>query len=207
MSIHHMKYSRIYMRLIMPNALVLLSNGCEETEAVTTIDLLTRAGIDVTYASITEDREVLCSRGVILLAQKTFSQVKSQQYDVVVLPGGVKGAENFRDSAQVIEKLKQTHEKGKVVAAICATPAMVLQHHNLFPNAMMTGFPTTKEAFKLWQDERAYYDDAHRILTSQGPATSIDFALKIIEVLVSKAKAAEVASGLVLPDGINDYRH
>lgn len=191
----------------MPNALVLLSNGCEETEAVTTIDLLTRAGIDVTYASITEDREVQCSRGVVLLAQKTFSQIKALQYDVIVLPGGVKGAENFRDCAQVIEKLKQTHAQGKVIAAICATPAMVLQHHNLFPHAKMTGFPTTKEAFKLWQDARAYYDEEHRILTSQGPATSIDFALKIIDVLIGKNKAADVASGLVLPDGIDNYHH
>lgn len=191
----------------MPNALILLSNGCEETEAVTTIDLLTRAGISVTYASINEDREVLCSRGVIILAQKTFSQVIDQSFDVIVLPGGVKGAENFRDSPAVISKIKQVHQAGKFVAAICATPAMVLQHHNLFPNANMTGYPSTKDAFKHWQDVRVCYDEKHQLITSQGPATSIDFALNIIALLASKAKAAEVAAGLVLPAGIDDYCH
>ncbi|WVD60353.1 DJ-1/PfpI family protein [Orbus mooreae] len=189
----------------MTNALILLSTGCEETEAVTTIDLLTRAGIAVTYASITEEREVLCSRGVAILAQKTFSQVKDQPFDAVILPGGVKGAENFRDAPQVIAKIKQTHQANKLVAAICATPAMVLQHHTLFPNANMTGYPSTKSAFKDWQDVRVCYDDKHQLITSQGPATSIDFALKIISVLVGHIKAAEVASGLVLPAGIDNY--
>lgn len=186
-------------------ALVLLSTGCEETEAVTTIDLLTRAGFDVTYASITEEREVQCSRGVVILAQKMFSQIKDQAFDVVILPGGLKGAENFRDSAQVIEKIKQTHEQGYIIAAICATPAMVLQYHNLFPDAYMTGYPSTKDAFKRWKDDRAYYDEANRVITSQGPATSIDFALKIIAVMLGQAKAAEVAEQLVLPEGIYNY--
>ncbi|RKS84685.1 4-methyl-5(b-hydroxyethyl)-thiazole monophosphate biosynthesis [Orbus hercynius] len=189
----------------MSTALIFLSEGCEETEAVTTIDLLTRAGIAVTYASITENPAVLCSRGVVILAQKTMSQVKEQLFDVVILPGGVKGAENFRDSPSVIEKLKQTQQANKLVAAICATPAMVLQHHNLFPDAYMTGYPTTKSAFRLWRDERVYYDKPNQIITSQGPATSIDFALKIIEVLLGKSTAAEVASGLVLPNGILNY--
>lgn len=185
------------------HAIIFLSEGCEETEAVTVIDLLTRAGVEVTYASITDNREVLCSRGVRILAQKTFSQIKDESFDVMILPGGVKGAENFRDSEAVINKLKQTHQQGNIVAAICASPAMVLQHHHLFPDAYMTGYPTTKEAFKLWRNDRVYYDEAHRVITSQGPATSIDFALKIIEVLVGKDTAISVADGLVLPSGIN----
>ena len=189
------------------NVLVLLSQGCEETEAVTTIDLLTRACIEVTYASITDEREIRCSRGVVILAQKTFSEIKDQVFDVLVLPGGLKGAENFRDSPTVIEKLKQTHALGKIIAAICATPAMVLQHHNLFPKAAMTGYPSTKAAFKNWRDDRVYYDETYRILTSQGPATSIDFALKIITVLLGQSTAHRVATELVLPIGINDYTH
>lgn len=191
---------------MLKTSLVLLSDGCEETEAVTTIDLLTRAGIEVTYASITENREIHCSRGVTILAQKTFSQIKDQSFDVVILPGGLRGAENFCGSIQVIEKLKHTHAQGNIVAAICASPAMVLQHHNLFPDAYMTGYPSTKDAFKYWQDERAYYDEKSRVLTSQGPGTSIDFALKIITVLLGQTKAEEIAQELVLPVGINSYK-
>ena len=187
-------------------ALVFLSNGCEETEAVTTIDLLTRAGINVTYASITEDRQIKCSRGVIILAQKVFSEVNNLEFDVIILPGGLKGAENFRDSQQLIKKLKQSHQAGNLIAAICATPAMVLQHHNLFPNAYMTGYPTTKDTIKNWKSDRVYFDAQNRIITSQGPATSIDFALKIIEILLDKKAAAQVAAQLVLPQGIASYQ-
>lgn len=186
--------------------LVFLSNGCEETEAVTTIDLLTRAGIKVTYASITEDKIVQCSRGVTILTQKTFSEVSDINFDAIILPGGLVGAENFRDSQQLIEKLKQAHQAGAVIAAICATPAMVFQHHNLFPNAYMTGYPSTRDAIKNWKSDRVYFDVQNRVITSQGPATSIDFALKIIEVLLDKKIAAEVAGQLVLPQGIESYQ-
>ncbi|MWN90404.1 protein deglycase YajL [Gilliamella sp. Pra-s65] len=187
-------------------ALVFLSDGCEEIEAVTTIDLLTRAGINVTTASISSSREVECSRGVKILAKKTLSDVQHVDFKVVILPGGLKGAENFRDCPLLIEKLKQIHQTSGIVAAICASPAIVLQHHNLFPNANMTGYPTTKEAFKNWKADRVYFDEQNKVLTSQGPATSIDFALKIIEVLLGRAKAAEVASQLILPSGIETYQ-
>jgi len=187
-------------------ALVFLSNGCEETEAVTTIDLLTRAGINVTYASITEDRLVECSRGVTILAQKVFSEVSNVDFDVIILPGGLKGAENFRDSQQLIKKLKQSHQAGNIIAAICASPAMVLQHHNLFPDAYMTGYPETRDAFKHWKSDRVYFDAQNRVITSQGPGTSIDFALKIIEILLDKKAAAQVAAQLVLPQGIASYQ-
>ncbi|MBI0154636.1 DJ-1 family glyoxalase III [Gilliamella sp. W8128] len=187
-------------------ALVFLSNGCEETEAVTTIDLLTRAGINVTYASITEDRLVECSRGVTILAQKVFSEVSNVDFDVIILPGGLKGAENFRDSPQLIKKLKQSHQAGNLIAAICASPAMVLQHHNLFPDAYMTGYPETRDAFKHWKSDRVYFDAQNRVITSQGPGTSIDFALKIIEILLDKKAAAQVAAQLVLPQGIASYQ-
>lgn len=187
-------------------ALVFLSNGCEETEAVTTIDLLTRAGINVTYASITEDRQIKCSRGVTILAQKVFSEVSNVDFDVIILPGGLKGAENFRDSPQLIKKLKQSHQAGNLIAAICASPAMVLQHHNLFPDAYMTGYPETRDAFKHWKSDRVYFDAQNRVITSQGPGTSIDFALKIIEILLDKKAAAQVAAQLVLPQGIASYQ-
>ncbi|QYN47926.1 DJ-1 family glyoxalase III [Gilliamella sp. ESL0405] len=187
-------------------ALIFLSEGCEETEAVTVIDLLTRAGIEVTDASISQTREVKCSRGVTILAQKTFNEVKDLNFDIVILPGGLKGAENFRDCPALIEKLKQTHQAGNIIAAICASPAMVFQYHNLLPDAYMTGYPTTKDAFKHWKSDRAYFDVQHKVITSQGPATSIDFALKIIDALLGAEKAAEVAKQLVLPLGIDNYQ-
>lgn len=192
------------------SALVCLAPGSEETEAVTTIDLLVRAGIRVVSASAAPDgnREIVCSRGVRLLADTTMVQVADEPFDALILPGGLAGAECLRDSDLVIEKIRQMHLEGRLIAAICAAPALILQHHNLFPIANMTGYPGMKSQIpaEKWMDKRAYYDERVRLLTSQGPGTSIDFALKIIDILLGREKAAAVAAQLVTAAGIHDYQ-
>lgn len=192
------------------SVLVCLAHGSEETEAVTTIDLLVRGGLSVTVASVEGDGELAltCSRGVKLLADVPLVQVADEPFDAIVLPGGVKGAECFRDSPLLVEKLRQMHLEGRLIAAICAAPALVLIHHGLFPVGNMTGFPGLKDRIpaEKWMDKRAYYDERVNLLTSQGPGTSIDFALKIIDLLAGKEKAAEVAAQLVIPSGIYNYQ-
>lgn len=188
-------------------ALILLADGCEETEAITVFDLLVRANIQVTTASITERLDIHCSRGMHLVADTTLANVAHNPFDAVILPGGLQGAEHFRDSQAVIEILKKTHQDGNLVAAICASPAFVLQHHHLFPTAKMTGYPGTQSQFTAgtWVNERVYLSEKEKVLTSQGPGTSLDFGLAIIAALKGKTQAAEVATQLVLPQGIDDY--
>lgn len=192
------------------SALVCLAPGSEETEAVTTIDILVRAGIQVTTASVASDGalEIVCSRGVRLLADARLVDIADEKFDVVVLPGGVKGAECFRDSPLLVATVQQTHNEGRLVAAICAAPALVLEHHNLFPVGNMTGFPGLKDkiAATKWMDQRVVYDRRVNLVTSQGPGTSIDFALKIVFLLLGREKAEEIAWQLVLPPGIYNYR-
>ncbi|CFQ31898.1 protein deglycase YajL [Yersinia bercovieri] len=192
------------------SALVCLAPGSEETEAVTTIDVLVRAGIEVTTASVASDGalEIVCSRGVRLLADTRLVDVADQKFDVVVLPGGIKGAECFRDSPLLVATVRQTHNEGRLVAAICAAPALVLEHHNLFPVGNMTGYPALKDKISAtkWMDQRVVYDRRVNLVTSQGPGTAIDFALKIVFLLLGREKAAEIAWQLVLPPGIYNYR-
>ncbi|MCB5307698.1 protein deglycase YajL [Yersinia massiliensis] len=192
------------------SALVCLAPGSEETEAVTTIDVLVRAGIEVTTASVASDGalEIVCSRGVRLLADTRLVDVADQKFDVVVLPGGIKGAECFRDSPLLVATVRQTHNEGRLVAAICAAPALVLEHHNLFPVGNMTGYPALKDKIDAtkWMDQRVVYDRRVNLVTSQGPGTSIDFALKIVFLLLGREKAEEIAWQLVLPLGIYNYR-
>ncbi|MGK0736509.1 protein deglycase YajL [Yokenella regensburgei] len=191
------------------SALVCLAPGSEETEAVTTIDLLVRAGIAVTTASVASDGAlaVTCSRGVKLLADAPLVQVADGDYDVIVLPGGLKGAEVFRDSPLLVETVRQFHLSGRIVAAICAVPGTVLIPHEIFPIGNMTGYPGLKETIpeEHWQDKRVVWDPRVNLITSQGPGTSIDFALKIIALLVGREKAHEVASQLVIAAGIYNY--
>lgn len=120
----------------------------------------------------------------------------------------MQGAECFRDSPLLVEKVRQTLLQGNIVAAICAAPALVLQHHDLFPIGNMTGFPGLKEQIPAnkWLERRVVYDARVYLLTSQGPGTAMEFALKLIDLLLGKAKAAEIAAQLVLIPGMYDFR-
>lgn len=191
------------------SALVCLAPGSEETEAVTTIDLLVRGGISVTTASVASngDRVITCSRGVKLLADAPLVQVADGDFDIIVLPGGLEGASCFRDSPLLVETVKQFHRSGRIVAAICAAAGTVLVPHDIFPIGNMTGFPGLKETIppEQWMDKRVVWDPRVNLLTSQGPGTSIDFGLKIIDLLAGREKAHEVASQLVLAAGIYNY--
>ncbi|ERH65218.1 oxidative-stress-resistance chaperone [Pantoea dispersa EGD-AAK13] len=192
------------------SVLVCLAHGSEETEAVTTIDLLVRAGLKVTTASVESDgtREIVCSRGVRLLADAPLVEVADNDFAAIVLPGGLKGAETFRDSPLLVETVRQGHLSGKIVAAICAAPGTVLVPHDLFPVGNMTGFPGLKHTIpeEKWMERRVVWDPRVNLLTSQGPGTAIDFALKLIDLLVDKEQAREVASQLVLAAGIYNYQ-
>ncbi|MDE9492590.1 protein deglycase YajL [Xenorhabdus bovienii] len=193
------------------SALICLAHGSEETEAVITIDLLVRAEIDVTVASAATDGALIltCSRGVKIVADTPLVNVVDEDFDAIILPGGIKGAECFRDSPLVVEKIRTAHSQGKIIAAICASLAIVLEYHQLFPIGNMTGYPSMRDkiAPEKWIDRRVYFDERVNLLTSQGPATTFDFALKLIELLKGKEKAAEVAAQLVLPPGVNNYQH
>lgn len=193
------------------SALICLANGSEETEVVTTADLLVRAGIKVILASAEDDVDdlvITCSRGIKLIADVPLVRVVDHHYDAIILPGGLISAETLRDSPLVVEKVRRMHSENRLVAAICAAPAIILESHNLFPIGNMTGFPGLKDKIepKKWVDYRVYFDERVNLITSQAPATTIDFALKIIERLKGKAVAADVAKQLVLPPGIYNYQ-
>lgn len=191
------------------SALVCLAPGSEEMEAVTTIDLLVRGGIKVTTASVASDGEriITCSRGVKLLADAPLVEVADGEYDAIILPGGLKGAEYFRDSPILVETVKQFHRSGRIVATLCAAAGTVLVPHEIFPIGNMTGFPGLKDTIpeEQWQDKRVVWDPRVNLLTSQGPGTSIDFGLKLIDLLVGREKAHQVASQLVMAAGIYNY--
>ena len=148
----------------------------EETEAVTTIDLLVRGGIKVTTASVASDGSltIICSRGVKLLADAPLVEVADGDFDIIVLPGGIKGAECFRDSTLLVETVKQFDCSGRIVAAICAAPATVLVPVIMFPIGNMTGFPALKEHIpaEQWQDQTHRLGCTGRIADQPGAGYS-----------------------------------
>ena len=108
----------------MASVLIPLAQGCEELEAVTIIDLMRRAGIEVVTASLT-DEPVKASRGTVLLADTTLDQALTRKYDMVVLPGGLPGADNLNADSRILQLLQSMAENRKYTAAICAAPKVL----------------------------------------------------------------------------------
>jgi 4-methyl-5(b-hydroxyethyl)-thiazole monophosphate biosynthesis len=178
--------------------LVPIADGSEEIEAVCIIDTLRRAGAEVTVASV--DRlQVTASRGVKLVADARIADCTGQTYDCIALPGGIPGAEHLRDSAELVEMLRKQKQAGRLYAAICASPAVVLQHHKLLEKVQATCFPAMRNKLDpaYASDERVVIDG--NCVTSQGPATAIEFALKLVELLFGSAKAKEVGNAMLVP--------
>ena len=118
--------------------LVLVANGSEELETVSIIDTLRRASAHVTLAKIKSGEEndnileIVAAKGVKIVADDFFSNLKNKEYDLIVLPGGLKGAKHFANSKELIQKLKEQKSSGKYYAAICASPAYVFTPNGLF---------------------------------------------------------------------------
>jgi 4-methyl-5(b-hydroxyethyl)-thiazole monophosphate biosynthesis len=177
-------------------AFVPIADGSEEIEAVCIIDTLRRAGVDVTVASV--DRlQVTASRGVKLVADTLIADCTGQTYDCIALPGGMPGAEHLRDSAPLIDLLKKQKLAGRLYAAICAAPAVVFRPHGLIDKVRATCFPALQGKLDpaYVSNERVVVDG--HCVTSQGPATAIEFALKLVELLLGPAKATEVGSAML----------
>ncbi len=180
----------------MPRVLVPLANGCEELEAVTIIDVLRRAGIEVISASL-EDGDVLASRGVRLLADQTLNEVLDDVFDMIVLPGGGPGADALNADPRIRKLLQDMHQAGKYTAAICAAPK-VLASAGLLDGRTATAYPGTLEAVALVNtqlSEDAVVKDG-RVITSQGPGTAMDFSLSLIALLVGEDVRQQVENGL-----------
>lgn len=185
----------------MANVLIPLAEGCEELEAVTLIDLLRRADIQVTTASLDHGstvNPVTASRGVILIPDTTLDSAMTEDFDMLVLPGGLPGADHLDNDARIHELLKKMAGEDKYTAAICAAPK-ILANAKLLEGKTATSYPgfIDKMALNNTQiSEEAVVQDG-KVITSRGPATAMDFALTLIEILAGKAKRDEVAAGLL----------
>lgn len=172
--------------------LVPIADGVEEIEAVAMIDVLRRAGAEVTVASV-GDLGVTASRGVKLVADCKISDCAGRTYDLVVLPGGTGGAERLRDSEEVVALLKRQRRENRLYGAICASPAVVLQTHGLLEGRKATCHPNFAGQLEKTEALESRVVADGNCVTSRGPGTAIEFALKLVELLYGPEKAAEVA--------------
>ena len=181
----------------MPSVLVPLAEGFEEIEAITLIDILRRADFDVVTASL-GDKAVTAAHGVSVLADCTLDEALTRDYDMVVLPGGLPGADHLDNDARIHQILKKTADSGRFVGAICAAPK-VLANARLLDGKKATSYPGFVDKMNL--PSTTYTGSAvekdGKVLTSRGPGTAMDFALAIIEALDGPGKRKTTEAGLV----------
>lgn len=172
-----------------------LAPGFEEIEAIAVVDILRRAGVEVVIAA-TADNPAEGRNRIKVVADVRLDSVKDKDFDMIVLPGGVLGTENLKKDTRVKEIVERLYKKGKFVTAICAAPT-VLSAIGITKGKRVTSHPGVRAEFKkeIISDDRVVIDG--NIVTSQGPGTAIEFALKLVELLIDKDKAYEIKRAIV----------
>lgn len=178
--------------------LVPLADGFEMIEALSIVDVFRRAGALVDLAAVGESLQVISSHRVKVMADKQLADCMHEKYDLIALPGGIPGAENLKKSDLLARLLKTQNNEDKLYGAICASPALVLEHHGLLAGKKATCHPgfVDKLSSRDHVGEKVVFDK--NCITGKGAGTSIEFALKLLEILMGEEKRREVAKGMAL---------
>ncbi|KAL3270550.1 hypothetical protein HHI36_021088 [Cryptolaemus montrouzieri] len=182
-------------------ACVFLAPGAEEMEFVIAVDVLRRGDVNVTVAGLPNANTVKCSRQVNIVPDCSLVEAaKKGPYDVLVLPGGLGGAQALSKSEEVGKLLKEQESAGRFIAAICAAP-IALKAHGIGTGKNITSYPSvelqlTEGGSYIYKQDKVVVDS--NIITSRGPGTAFDFALKLVDLLQGKDKASEVAKAMLL---------
>ena len=178
----------------MAKIIIPISNGFEEIEAITIIDVCRRANIEVTIAGI-ENLEITGAHGIKIISDTTIENITSDNFDMIVLPGGLPNAYTLAQNKEVQSLLKEFKEKNKKIGAICAAPYAL--HTAGVLNENFTCYPSFEKKIRL----DGYHKDAvvidSNVITSRGPATAMSFALEIVNILCDEDIYTNVKNGLL----------
>ncbi|MCR5219062.1 DJ-1 family glyoxalase III [Treponema sp.] len=186
-------------------ALVFLADGFEEIEALTPVDYLRRAGVEVTVcATATSSRTVNGAHGIQVLADMTLDSwvdAGEELPDAVIVPGGMPGAKNISECQTALSIIEKSHDAGKLVCAICASPAVVLSKTSLLKGKKWTCYPDMEsiageEACALFRDDAPFVHDKN-LITGRGPGAAEEFAMEIVKSLCGEEVKAKIKKASV----------
>ena len=177
------------MRVMIP-----LANGFEEIEAFTVVDVLRRAKIKVDMVGVIGS-VIQSKHGVKVIVDRTLNQINPEDYDAIILPGGSPGYQNLGRSAKLMEILKTFNTQNKLIGAICGAPT-ILAKEGLLDDKRATVYPGFERMLAYPRNGPVVVDG--NIITSQGPGTAMDFALKIVEKILNPAEAQRLRKELVV---------
>ena len=170
-------------------ALVILTDGFEEIEAITPIDLLRRAEVEVTLASATESLEITGKMGVVIQANSKLADCLDKEYDLLVLPGGP-GVFSLREDVRVLDLIASQAQRGRLVAAICAAP-LLLKDAGVLTGKEHTAHGSVVGELPEMKEECAVVEDLP-LITSRGPGTAVAFGLALVRALQGEEMARRV---------------
>ena len=181
----------------MKRVAVLFADGFEEVEAITPLDFLRRAGVDAVATGVTA-RDVVGAHDIRVNTDITIDEL-TPDLDGVVIPGGTRGAENIAASAEAIKLITRLLQDGKLVAAICAAPGLVLGARGLIGERRFTCYPGFQEhaTSGAFSEDRVVVDG--NLITSRGPGTAAEFAEAIIGYLVDQDQATQIHDATLQP--------
>jgi len=180
-----------------PVVLVPLAPGFEEIEAVSIIDVLRRAGIDVRVAGLSRG-PVTGSHGITLATDGTLDEIDHASLSMIVLPGGQPGSSHLRQDARVLELIRELESSGRSVAAICAAP-IVLAAAGVLEGRSATSHPSVRDQLSGARvEESSRVVRAGKVVTSQGPGTSLEFALELVRELCGPERARTLAQAMLV---------
>lgn len=182
----------------MARILIPLAEGFEMVEALSVVDVFRRAGVQVDMAAVGDKLQVTSSHQVPVIADCLLTDCAQNEYDLIVLPGGIPGAQNLQKSEVLIKLLQKQSGDNKYYGAICASPAVVLEHHGLLAGKKATCHPGFADQLSSQEKtgERVVADG--NCVTARGAGVSIEFGLELLELLLGKEKRKEVEKGMAL---------
>ena len=180
----------------MKKVYAFLATGFEEVEALAPVDVLRRGGVDIQTVSITGQREVEGAHGVTILADLLLDECPFDDADLLMLPGGMPGAQHLDSCLPLQQALVQHHRKGKLVTAICAAP-MVLGHLGLLQGRRATCYPGFEKYLTGATYTAQLFQEDGNIITGEGPAASLPYAYRILSYFVSEDEVRAMQHGMM----------
>ncbi len=180
----------------MAKTAIFLADGYEEIEALAVVDVCRRAGIDIDMVSISDELLTNGSHGIRTMADKLLKQINFEEYDMLILPGGLRGMQNLEACSELMEQIDNFYENNKFVAAICASPS-IFGRRGILQGKQATAYPGFEEELKGATVVDAGAVCTGNVITGRSMGSAIEFALLLVDVLLGKEKADEIAAQIV----------
>lgn len=179
----------------MKNVVLFLSNGVEEIEAIAIVDILRRANIKCDMCSNGEIK-IIGAHNIAFDADLTIKEINAEDYDCLVLSGGMGNVISLKEDPRVIEIVKSFDKQNKIIAAICAAP-IILNKADVIKGRKITSYPSVKDQLIGCDYQEDIVVEDNNFITSRGPATAMEFALKIAERLAGKDVTDKLREGML----------